>query len=797
MMDAAFTLDSSLLSAPQRRAVEYVDGPSLVIAGAGSGKTRVLTYKIAHLLTLGYEPWRIMALTFTNKAATEMRERIANLIGPDQARPLWMGTFHSIFLRILRMECDSLPFAPNFTIYDERDSLTLIKSIIKEMGLEDGPYKATSVLNTISMAKAQLVDADAYAAIKENAQADARHGKPALGRIFQQYAERCRRANAMDFDDILLFTYQLFKQHEDLRIKYARRFRFVLVDEYQDTNYAQHEIIWQLTQDHQHLCVVGDDAQSIYSFRGARIDNILLFSQRYTNCRLFKLEQNYRSTQMIVNAANSLIHRNADQIEKQVFSKNALGQPITLTTATSDIGERELVTAHILRLHGRDHVPYDQMAILYRTHAQSRLFEEALLKKGVPYRIYGGTSFYQRKEVKDAVAYFRLVANPNDDESFRRIINVPKRGLGQVSLQKIIDAANLHSVSLFTVISHPADYDLVLPRAAAKQVEDFRKMVDDCHRRMDSEPAIRIGKDILLLSGLQKELANDNSPEGLDKQSNIEELVNAMAEFCRLRTADGNEQISLTDYLSEISLLSAIDNKPGQAPSDGQAPLALMTVHAAKGLEFDIVFIVGMEDELFPNERSLASNAALQEERRLFYVAITRAKRECHISSAESRFRNGQYTICRESMFIGDIDPQFVRRMPSGHATAVRRARYDDVPLPWQKKTTSTPVRSPQPVPIANPRMKPVRSVVSSSQPPSPQPSSPAQPPSSPSQSNSSLFTLHSSLYRGMRISHERFGEGTIQAVEGQGINRKISVQFDTCGNKQLLIRFAKFKVLS
>ena len=754
----------SQLSEPQRRAVEYVEGPSLVVAGAGSGKTRVLTYKIAYLLSLGCEPWRIIALTFTNKAATEMRERIAQLIGPDQAHSLWMGTFHSLFLRILRQQCEHLPFRANFTIYDERDSQTLVKSIIKEMHLPEESYKPSGVLQEISRAKAALVDAAAYAANQELRRADARNQRPAIADIYRQYAERCLRANVMDFDDILLFTHRLFADHEDVRQLYAQRFRFVLVDEYQDTNYAQHEIVWQLARDRQRLCAVGDDAQSIYSFRGARIDNILQFTKRYTGGRLFKLEQNYRSTQMIVNAANSLISKNTDQIEKRVFSTNAVGRPVSFSQTGSDIEERNLVVSKIQRLHGHSHVSYSEMAILYRTHAQSRVFEEALLKQRIPYRIYGGLSFYQRKEVKDAVAYLRLAVNPHDDESLRRVINEPKRGIGDVSLQKIIDLANAHQVSLFTIIRQPDEYGLVLPPKALGKVQAFGQMLAECGTQAEKDPAILVGREILRRSGLEHALRLDASVEGQSRLENVEELVGGMADFCQRHAEDGHNL--LADYLSEISLLTTQDRSQGQEAESGEC-VSLMTVHAAKGLEFDIVFIVGMEQNLFPNDRSMSSSASLQEERRLFYVALTRARLECHISCAATRYRNGQYSSSQPSMFIENIDKQYLKASSSS-------------PL----RPSLRPAPALRPVEGSRRRIEPGIGACGT-------------PPSPPIPHSSFLIPHLTAEGKPVRIRHDRFGTGTIIASQGEGAARKITVDFDIGGRKQLLVKFAKFQVLS
>ena len=753
------------LSPAQRVAVAYCDGPSLVIAGAGSGKTRVLTYKVAHLLTQGYEPWRVMALTFTNKAAREMKERIASLIGEERARPLWMGTFHSIFLRILRYECGNTPFAPGFTIYTEVESRALMKNIIREAGIDDKTYKPNAVLDVISKAKSALIDAAEYATTGAMTQADSRNGLPGIAQLYLQYAERMRRANAMDFDDILLYTYQLLRDHEDVRLRYAERFRFLLVDEYQDTNYAQHEIVYQLARDHQHLCVVGDDAQSIYSFRGARIDNILQFRDRYPGAQLFKLEQNYRSTQMIVGAANSLIHKNTDQIDKTVFSQNDVGERITVADTYNDLEERSLVIRRIADLHRRVHTPYSQVAILYRTHAQSRVFEEELLRQGIPYRIYGGISFYQRKEIKDVIAYFRLVCNPNDEEALRRIINVPKRGIGDTTVSKIAQCANVHATSLYTVIIQPDAYGLNLSRGTQARIAQFSRLIDDCRQVALADDCYKAGRYIIEHSGMATELASSTDLEDIAKRENIDELLAAMAQFAQGRH-EGGMEATLTDYLSEVSLLASADTPSAVSSMDGgsQGAVSLMTVHAAKGLEFDNVFIVGMENELFPGERSMVSTAALQEERRLFYVAITRARIRCHISYARNRFRNGSPSAATPSLFLADIDERFIQRVKDDKVTSQRISRYDNVGLPWLKPLGA----QPQPI---------VRSSTHDA---------------SPQLHTSVPAALNVTYQPGTRIRHDRFGPGTVVATEGEGVNAKLTVRFDTAGQKQLLIKYAK-----
>ena len=610
------------LNEGQRAAVLYNDGPSLVIAGAGSGKTRVLTYKIAYLLDQGYKPWSILALTFTNKAAREMKERIARQVGENLARYLWMGTFHSIFSRILRTEADAIGFSSNFTIYDASDSKSLVKSIIREMGLDDKTYKPGVVQSRISQAKNHLILPDAYAASGELYRADADAKMPQLRDIYLRYWERCRQSDAMDFDDLLVYTYQLFKSHPEICDKYATHFEYVLVDEYQDTNYAQHCIVQLLTGKHRRVCVVGDDAQSIYSFRGANIDNILNFTNLYREARLFKLEQNYRSTQTIVKAANSLIAKNREQIRKEVFSEKETGEPITVFCAYSDLEEAEIVGNRIMQLHSREHYGYSDCAILYRTNAQSRVFEETLRKKNIPYRIYGGLSFYQRKEIKDIIAYFRLTVNPNDEEAFKRVLNYPARGIGDTTLNKLVDAANRHKVSLWTVVNEPLAYGVDINKGTHTKLQGFRALIAGFVEAVPRKNAFELGKEIVFQSGIGREITQDRSPENLSRQENVEELMNGIHDFCATRQEEGNTHWLLSDYLSEVSLLTDQDSD-----RDTDLPkVTLMTIHSAKGLEFRNVFVVGLEENLFPGASAASSYKELEEERRLFYVALTRAE---------------------------------------------------------------------------------------------------------------------------------------------------------------------------
>ena len=783
---------------PQRAAVEYCEGPSLVIAGAGSGKTRVLTYKIAYLMEHGYQPWSILALTFTNKAAGEMKDRIAKIVGVDYARMLWMGTFHSIFLRVLRQEHEKIGFSSNFTIYDAADSKSLVKSIIKEMELDDKTYKPGTVQGIISNAKNQLVTAEQYASNPANRQSDARHNMAALGQIFLRYCNRCKQSDAMDFDDILLYTYLLFEKHPDVLAKWEQRFRYVLVDEYQDTNFAQHRIVWQLTRQHQHVCVVGDDAQSIYSFRGANIDNILTFQKIYESARLFKLERNYRSTQNIVEAANSLIKKNSRQIQKDIFSENDRGEKLHVMDTHSDIEEAKMVVNAIRGIKRKEGCEYSDFAILYRTNAQSRVFEDTMRKESLPYRIYGGLSFYQRKEIKDVIAYFRLAVNPNDEESFKRVINYPARGIGQTTVTKILSAATEHEVSLWTVINSPEQYELGVNKGTLMKIAAFREMIASFIENAQKMPANQVGTMIVKQSGIIADIYQDTTPENLSRQENVEELVNGMQDFCDMRMEEGNENISLSDYLSEVSLMSDVDSDKG----DDEHKITLMTIHSAKGLEFGTVFVVGLEEGLFPSDMVSGNPREMEEERRLFYVAITRAKTHCYLSYAQCRFRYGQMEFSAPSRFLKDIDPKYLDRQQSMFST--RRSMDDEVELPWQRKRSlfgerqETPrpfrptVPSAKPFPSASPffSARPVPSTGTTT----------ARPLSSVSQTTSFPQGTSShaggGLKEGAYILHNRFGRGKVLKVEGTGDNTKATVQFENVGTKQLLLKFAKFEVI-
>ena len=794
------------LNDSQRVAVEYCDGASLVIAGAGSGKTRVLTYKIAWLLQQGMAPWQILALTFTNKAAREMKERIGRLVGEEQARYLQMGTFHSVFARILRAEADKLGYNSNFTIYDQTDARSLVKTIIKEMGLDDKVYKPSSVADRISMAKNHLLLPQAYQQSSWAAD-DASQKRPQVSNIYIRYAERCRQANAMDFDDLLVQTWILFKNHEDVRRKYVEKFQFVLVDEYQDTNYAQQQIVYQLTQERQKVCVVGDDAQSIYSFRGANIDNILNFQSLYDNAKLFKLEQNYRSTQLIVQAANSLIRRNERQIPKNVFSKNEHGERLQLKPAYSDREEAMIVTQDIKRLKANDRCSWSDFAILYRTNSQSRSFEEQMRKDGIPYRIYGGLSFYQRKEIKDVIAYFRLIANPNDEEAFKRIINYPARGIGDTTVGKIIQAAQAYGVSLWQVIKEPGLFPMDVSKGTMTKLQNFRQLIEGWIERLQTEDAYTLGHDIIMNSGISKDIYSGRNPEDLSRQENLEEFLGGMQDFVESRKEeDMGDEVYLPDFLQEVALLTDLDSDDG----DSNDKVVLMTIHAAKGLEFPTVFVVGLEENIFPSPMCTNSMRELEEERRLLYVAITRAEKHCILTCAQNRFRYGRMEYDTPSRFIRDIDPELLEvhgeagsaesRKPfnrydggaygTGNTYGGNRSRYQSEGPEWMqnprpvatqfkadpKPRAVAPRQQEKPVDPFGPNFKRVYNAVA----PRPMASAPSA----------------SDLHEGARIEHQRFGVGTVVRIEGTGENTKATVEFRNAGTKQLLLKFAKFKII-
>lgn len=770
------------LNESQREAVEYNEGPSLVIAGAGSGKTRVLTYKIAYLVHLGLAPQSILALTFTNKAAREMKERIAAITGDQTARRLWMGTFHSIFSRILRYEAEHIGYPSNFTIYDTTDSKSLLKAIIKEMQLDDKVYRLGMVQSRISNAKNALVTWKAYEQSKELMQHDIDSKVPLLREIYKRYQNRCQQAGAMDFDDLLLQTNILFRDHPQVLEKYRSFFQFVLVDEYQDTNFAQHLIVQRLCAQHRRICVVGDDAQSIYSFRGANIDNILQFKNQYPGCRIFKLERNYRSTQNIVNAANSLIHKNKEQIHKNVYSEKEEGSKVRISASYSDYEEGYAVASAINELRLRKDYDYADFAILYRTNAQSRILEEALRKRGIPYKIYGGLSFYQRKEIKDIISYLRLIVNPHDEEAFKRVINYPSRGIGDTTVGKVISAATDNNVSLWTVLNAPIDYALPINSGTAKKLTDFREMIErfiEQNTRLSAEEMAAI---VVKESGIVSSLFQDRSVEGISKQENLQELLKGIAEFCELRREEGVEQVSLADFLSEVSLLTDQDND-----KDEQAnKVTMMTVHAAKGLEFKNVFVVGLEEELFPSSMSKDNPRAVEEERRLFYVAITRAEENCVLTYAKSRFRNGQSAMCSPSRFLKDIDVRFLDVPADSSADTFAAARER-----FQRPAFTSPFQQPRAVekeepsfisPVAQAQQRQRLTKVETTT-------------STPASSSTPASDL-SGLRVGAKVRHDRFGEGEVIAIEGDGGNAKATVAFTHFGQKQLLLKFARLTII-
>ena len=768
------------LNPQQRAAVEYCDGPQLVIAGAGSGKTRVLTYKIVHLLAQGYEPWRILALTFTNKAAREMRERIQALVGEEVASKLWMGTFHSIFARILRVNAERLGFKSSFTIYDAADSKALIKLIIKDMELDDTIYKLSTVQNAISWAKNALISPEDYADSRELMAADIRSKRPRMWEIYRNYRDRCAVAGAMDFDDLLYHTNVLLRDNEDVRRHYQEFFRYVLVDEYQDTNFAQHLIVKQLTNSMSRLCVVGDDAQSIYSFRGANIRNILDLENSFPGLKTFKLERNYRSTQNIINAAGSLISKNRDQIPKNVYSENDLGRLIDVARCYSDYEEAAQVAGKVSQVKRASGGSYDEFAILYRTNAQSRVLEESLRKRNLPYRIYGGLSFYQRKEVKDAIAYFRLSLNPDDDEALRRVINFPARGIGDTTLGKITRAAMDARVSMWQVITHMDDYDCGLNSGTKKKLAAFAGLIDGFIERNDrGDNAYDVARHIIETTGLFSMLLHERTPESISKQENIQELLKGVKEYVDTMVEQGRDEVMLSHFMSEVSLATDQD----MSRNDDEECITLMTVHAAKGLEFDNVFVVGVEEELFPSAMANQSPAEIEEERRLLYVAITRARKYCMISYAAQRYRNGQTVFPRPSRFIGDIDPRFLHldtgndfaSSSASSAAPSRGSRVSFTPSMAGSARSLSELRRP----LSAPRVQ---------RPTAAQPSADGD------------FTLHSAseVSVGTRIRHAKFGVGVVIELDTMGSDPRMTVAFegDDMETRRLLFKYAKFMIL-
>lgn len=772
------------LNEQQRAAVEHIGGPSLVIAGAGSGKTRVLTYKIVHLLNNGFEPYRILALTFTNKAAREMQERIERLVGGQTAKKIWAGTFHSIFLRILRQNSDRIGYKRDFTIYDTSDTKALVKTIIKDLDLDDKIYKSSTVMSAISMAKNALISPDAYASNRELMEADRRGRRDKLVDIYRIYRQRCHIAQAMDFDDILYYTNVLLRDNPDVRAHYSEFFKYILVDEYQDTNFAQHLIVSQLANSQHNLCVVGDDAQSIYSFRGANIANILNLKNSYPDLQIFKLEQNYRSTQNIINAANSLIEKNKAQIPKKVFSRNDKGAKIDIIKNYSDLIESVTVASRISQLKLQTGDSYEDFAVLYRTNAQSRILEESLRKLNIPYRIYGGLSFYQRKEVKDALAYFRLAVNPNDDEALKRIINTPGRGIGDTTLNKLVKAAIDNRLPVWDILLRLDDNLVIINSGTRRKLETFRDMIARfVVANADGMTADILAQKIISDTGLLAAYYHDNTPESISKQENIKELLSGVTEYVEGLREDGTAEadptrIMMSAYLGQVSLMTDQDIADTDMQADER--ITLMTVHAAKGLEFNNIIIVGAEEELFPSAMSSGSAAEIEEERRLMYVAITRAKKYCMITYADSRYRNGQTVVTRPSRFINELDPRFVSR-PSGQGTVTGSSAFNPV------ERFRSSFHSPLPSTSTSSHHRPLYSSM--------------QTPSHADKrvTPSGEFILHdaSQLSVGLEIAHERFGHGIIEEIDTQNTQARIIVKFDTLETKTLLLKFARFKIIS
>lgn len=806
----------SQLNESQQEAVKYTDGPSLVIAGAGSGKTRVLTYKIAYLLKLGMKPWNILALTFTNKAAKEMRLRIAGIVGEETARRLNMGTFHSVFSRILHVEATRIGYNQNFTIYDESDSRSLLNNIIKGMGLDDKKYKASTVHNRISMAKNHLITAEEYAMDRSALGRDFETQTPDTHRIYTVYQARLKQANAMDFDDLLMNTYVLFRENEDIRKKYEDIFRFVLVDEYQDTNYAQQSIMLQLVSNHRQICAVGDDAQSIYAFRGANIDNILGFQKCFTDSRLFKLERNYRSTQYIVQAANSIIKHNDRQIPKDVYSKNDKGEKIVYKPAYSDKEEAIIVCNDILRIKKQEGCDYNSFAILYRTNSQSRAFEEEMRKMSIPYKIYGGLSFYQRKEIKDVVAYFRIVANPNDEEAFRRIINYPTRGIGTTTIQKIQEAAAHNKTSLWEIICNPEGFGLSVNKGTQSKLANFCNLISGFIALSHTTDAFELAKTIIQQSGISNDIYSSNDPEAMARQENLQEFIGGVQDFVDINREEGKEdRVFLTDFLQEIALMTDADRE-----GEEHDRVSLMTIHAAKGLEFPTVFVVGMEENIFPNQMAAGSKRELEEERRLFYVAITRAEKHCILTNAKSRFRFGHMEFDSPSRFLSEIDPNLIlvdngKRFESYSSFGSYSGDYE----PNKAYSGSRNLGSEYPDlgsrmqnsrPVASQFKADVKPKITTQR-------RPEQAVDPLSNNFKKLIAINGgnlrkvnkaianggrtvennpSLAVGATIEHQRFGIGTVLKIEGTGENTKATVEFRNAGTKQLLLKFARYKVI-
>lgn len=769
------------LNPSQQEAVINTDGPVMVIAGAGSGKTRVLTYRIAFLMDeKGVDPFNILSLTFTNKAAREMKERIAKIVGVSEAKNLWMGTFHSVFAKILRFEADRLGFPSNFTIYDAEDSRKVIANVIKEKNLDKEIYKVKSVASRISSFKNALITPKEYLRSPDLQEQDAAARMPQLGDIYRAYAERCFRSGAMDFDDILLYTFILLRKFPEVLAKYQDRFRYIMVDEYQDTNHAQYLIVKSLANRYGNICVVGDDAQSIYAFRGANIRNILNYQRDYEDVRVFKLEQNYRSTKTIVGAANSLISKNKEQLEKDVWTENVDGNKIVLNKTVSDNDEASYVARTIFEKNMSDHVPFKDMAILYRTNAQSRSLEESLRRKNIPYRIYGGLSFYQRKEVKDLLAYIRLTINSNDEEAFRRVINYPKRGIGDTTLDKITVAANHHGVSVWEICGNLSYYPTGVNKPTQTKIQDFVTKINSFKVLAQKSEAFDLATHIAKTSGLLRHLNEDKTPEGISRTENIQELLNSIKEFTDNQKEIEDGDPTIAGFMEDVALLTDADNNK----DDDDQKVSLMTIHLAKGLEFPIVFIVGMEESLFPSMMSMGSRADLEEERRLFYVALTRAEKEAYLTYTQMRYRWGKLIDCEPSRFLEEIDENYLDiKVPEfSPFTGAYGESDDDTTSSTNPVRRSTPGRTPsrerQPQ-RAMPKRKNLRKIQSSL---------PA--------TEDGNFAEAGDINVGDRIKHQRFGHGKIKAMEGSGPNKKALIQFDNVGEKKLLLKFAKLEKL-
>ncbi|GHT74141.1 DNA helicase [Bacteroidia bacterium] len=764
----------SSLNEVQREAAQNYNGATLIIAGAGSGKTRVLTHRIAYMLEQGVKPYNILALTFTNKAAKEMRERIAALVDPQVARSLWMGTFHSIFSRILRIEAAALGFTSNFTIYDTTDSKSVLRTIVREMGLDDKAYKDSTVYNRISYAKNNLIMPAAYTANAEMLSNDNECRIGRLHEVYGAYARRCKTADAMDFDDLLLFTNLLFRDFPDTLNKYAEKFKYILVDEYQDTNFAQYLIVKMLSKQHNNLCVVGDDAQSIYSFRGANIQNILNFQKDYPTCQTFKLEQNYRSTQNIVNAANSLIAKNKDQLHKTCFSAGSEGEKISVLQTMTDHEEGWRVVGDIEDRYYADRAQYSDFAILYRTNAQSRIFEDALRRKNIPYRIYAGTSFYQRKEIKDLLAYLRLIVNHKDDEAFKRIVNYPKRGIGNTTIERIEASAAEKGQSLWEAILGLTPEQADIKGAAYKKLSQFLLMIDQMCAEAEVKNAYDLANAVATKSGILEDLRSEKTMENISREENIEELLNSIKAFCDSYKEENGEEPHITHYLETVSLLTDADADSKESKNS----ITLMTVHSAKGLEFGYVYVVGLEDGLFPSQSIFTTMQNIEEERRLFYVALTRAKVKATLSFAQSRMRWGKVNTCIPSRFVNELDARYLDTAIDVPPPAVPNDD-DDYSFVFRRQPTSgyspTPTTTDYSAPqkTSGNNFKPLQRSVASG-----------------------VASDTSQIQVGTRVMHERFGKGEVVAIESNGADSRATIRFAAAGTKTLLLKFAKLTVI-